>query len=292
MHAAAVEAGRPAGALTGAVYLTLALDVDADAGNARIDAYLESYYGAPAAVIRRRQTTFAGPPEAAADWIGGYAERGASHIALRFVGDHERSWRLSPASGNGSADGTPCEVSWDVMRCHVCHGAGVAVMASRPSGCALPALSRTAGDGVLRAAPLPFAPCPEFGRHQPADEFPPADIAFDRAAVAALVQRDRPEPALHVFQPRPEFGRFLAAGIDLAAIVELVLAAVIVRLRRGRRLPRFLFGLRGRLGQVRGAPVEHGEEFAQMGELGAPGAVAVGAGAVVRGGGSGFASWA
>ena len=90
VQAAAVAAGRPAGAVTGAAYLTIALDEDADAGNARIDAYLESYYGAPAAVIRRRQTAFAGPPEAAADWIGGYAERGAGHIALRFVGDHER----------------------------------------------------------------------------------------------------------------------------------------------------------------------------------------------------------
>ena len=90
VQAAAAEAGRPAGAVAGAVYLTLALDEDADAGNARIDAYLESYYGVPGAVIRRRQTAFAGPPEAAADWIGGYAERGASHIALRFVGDHER----------------------------------------------------------------------------------------------------------------------------------------------------------------------------------------------------------
>ena len=90
VQAAAAAAGRPAGAVTGAAYLTIALDEDADAGNARIDAYLESYYGAPAAVIRRRQTAFAGPPEAAADWIGGYAERGASHIALRFVGDHER----------------------------------------------------------------------------------------------------------------------------------------------------------------------------------------------------------
>lgn len=90
VQAAAAAAGRPAGAVGGAVYLTIALDGDADAGNARIDAYLESYYGAPAAVIRRRQTAFAGPAEAAADWIGGYAERGASHIALRFVGDHER----------------------------------------------------------------------------------------------------------------------------------------------------------------------------------------------------------
>ncbi len=90
VQAAAAEAGRPAGAVAGAVYLTLALDDDPAAGNARIDAYLESYYGAPAAVIRRRQTAFAGTPEAAADWISGYAERGAGHIMLRFVGDHER----------------------------------------------------------------------------------------------------------------------------------------------------------------------------------------------------------
>ena len=90
VQAAAKAAGRPAGAVTGAAYLTIAIDDDADAGNARIDAYLESYYGAPAAVLRRRQTAFAGPPEAVADWIGGYAEQGAEHVVLRFVGDHER----------------------------------------------------------------------------------------------------------------------------------------------------------------------------------------------------------
>ncbi|MCY4229646.1 MAG: LLM class flavin-dependent oxidoreductase [Alphaproteobacteria bacterium] len=90
VQAAAAAAGRPAGAVTGAVYLTITLDQDVDAGNARIDAYLENYYAAPAAVIRRRQTAFAGPPEAVADWIGGYAARGAGHIVLRFVGDHER----------------------------------------------------------------------------------------------------------------------------------------------------------------------------------------------------------
>ncbi len=90
VQAAAAEAGRPAGAVAGAVYLTLALDEDADAGLARIDAYLESYYGVPGAVMRRRQAAFAGPPEAAADWIAGYAGRGAGHVVLRFVGEHER----------------------------------------------------------------------------------------------------------------------------------------------------------------------------------------------------------
>ena len=92
-------------------------------------------------------------------------------------------------------------------------------------------------EGFLRAAVLPFAPCPELGGRQLADECPPADTAFVQAARAAVVDRDRPEAALHVFQPRPEPGRFLASDIGLAAIVELVLAAVIIGFDGGRRRP-------------------------------------------------------
>ena len=86
--ALAAEAGRTRDALTGAVYLTLAIDDDRAAGNARIDAYLEQYYGAPANALRRRQACFAGPAEAAADWLADYARAGADHLVLRFVGDH------------------------------------------------------------------------------------------------------------------------------------------------------------------------------------------------------------
>lgn len=85
----AAAAGRE-GAVRGAVYLTLALDDDADAGNARINAYLEAYYGIRAEVLRRWQAAFAGPPEAAAEWIAGYVAQGVEHISLRFVGEHER----------------------------------------------------------------------------------------------------------------------------------------------------------------------------------------------------------
>ena len=84
----AAEAGRRPGAVTGAVYLTLAIDDDEAAGNARIDTYLEQYYGAPAAILRKRQACFAGPPDAVAAWIRGYAQAGASHLVLRLVGDH------------------------------------------------------------------------------------------------------------------------------------------------------------------------------------------------------------
>ena len=85
----AAEAGRTAGSVTGTVYLTLAIDENQAAGTARIDDYLERYYGAPAAVLRRRQACFAGPAEAAAAWIEGYAEAGASHIVLRLVGNQD-----------------------------------------------------------------------------------------------------------------------------------------------------------------------------------------------------------
>ena len=85
----AAAAGR-AGAVRAALYLTLAIDDDPQAGNARIDAYLEGYYGAPAALLRKHQAAFAGPPAAAAAWLERYADEGAEHLMLRFVGDHER----------------------------------------------------------------------------------------------------------------------------------------------------------------------------------------------------------
>ncbi len=90
IRAIAGAAGRDAGALTGAVYLTLALDDRVDQAEARINAFLEHYYGQPAAVLRRRQICYAGPAEGVAAWLDGYVKAGASHLVLRFAGDHER----------------------------------------------------------------------------------------------------------------------------------------------------------------------------------------------------------
>ncbi len=84
----ASEAGRDASKLTGAMYLTLSLDDDVAAANERLDRYLESYYNAPAAGLRKRQECFAGPPGAVAQYLAGYAKAGARHLILRFVGDH------------------------------------------------------------------------------------------------------------------------------------------------------------------------------------------------------------
>lgn len=90
IHAIARGAGRDPSKLTGAMYLTLSIDDDVAAANERLDKYLEQYYGAPAAALRKRQECFAGPPSEVAAYLSGYAKAGAGHLVLRFVGDHER----------------------------------------------------------------------------------------------------------------------------------------------------------------------------------------------------------
>lgn len=83
-------AGRDPSALTGAAYLTLAIDEDAARADRRLDAFFETYYGQPAAVMRGRQANFAGPAEAAVPWLREWAAAGAGHLVLRFAGDPER----------------------------------------------------------------------------------------------------------------------------------------------------------------------------------------------------------
>ena len=88
-------AGRDPGAVTGAMYLTLAVDEDAARADRRIDEYLASYYGQRADVMRKRQVTYAGPAQGAGEWLQAYAEAGAEHLVLRFAGgDHERQLEL------------------------------------------------------------------------------------------------------------------------------------------------------------------------------------------------------
>jgi alkanesulfonate monooxygenase SsuD/methylene tetrahydromethanopterin reductase-like flavin-dependent oxidoreductase (luciferase family) len=82
--------GRDPAALTGAIYLTVSLDEDAGRADARLNAFLEGYYGQPAAVLRRRQVCYAGPASGVADWLAGYVQSGASHLVVRFAGEHER----------------------------------------------------------------------------------------------------------------------------------------------------------------------------------------------------------
>jgi alkanesulfonate monooxygenase SsuD/methylene tetrahydromethanopterin reductase-like flavin-dependent oxidoreductase (luciferase family) len=90
IKAIARDAGRDPNKLTGAMYLTAAVDENPARADARLDAYMEQYYGQPAHVMRARQMSFAGPAAGLQAWLQGYAAAGVSHIVLRFAGDHER----------------------------------------------------------------------------------------------------------------------------------------------------------------------------------------------------------
>src|SRR6266481_3190699 len=78
--------GRAADAVTGAAYVTLALDSNAAAAEKRLHGFLENYYSAPAQVIMKRQATYAGPVEGCVEWLRRWIAAGARHISLRFAG--------------------------------------------------------------------------------------------------------------------------------------------------------------------------------------------------------------
>ena len=86
IQAAARAAGRPADAVSGAAYVTLALDPDKAKAEQRLHQFLETYYAAPAAAMMARQATYAGPIEGCVDWLGRWIDAGARHLALRFAG--------------------------------------------------------------------------------------------------------------------------------------------------------------------------------------------------------------
>src|SRR6202035_3028641 len=90
IHATAREAGRDPTQLTGAVYLTRTIDENAAGAERRMNAFMEGYYGRPAAEMRARQATYAGPAEGAAAWLASWVEAGVGHLVLRFAGDHHR----------------------------------------------------------------------------------------------------------------------------------------------------------------------------------------------------------
>jgi hypothetical protein len=72
--------------VTGAAYLTLALDPSKAAAEQRLHTFLETYYAAPAKAMLARQATYAGPIEGCAEWLQRWIDAGASHLALRFAG--------------------------------------------------------------------------------------------------------------------------------------------------------------------------------------------------------------
>jgi probable F420-dependent oxidoreductase len=86
IQAAARAAGRAPDAVTGAAYVTLALDADPAAAERRLHEFLETYYAAPARVILARQACYAGPLDGCVAWLQRWIDAGARHINLRFAG--------------------------------------------------------------------------------------------------------------------------------------------------------------------------------------------------------------
>ena len=86
----AAQASRSA-EVTAAMYLTISVDDDADEAERRLDAYLGQYYAPlPAAMLRRVQACYAGPQAGLRAWLDGFVAAGATHLVMRFVGDHLR----------------------------------------------------------------------------------------------------------------------------------------------------------------------------------------------------------
>jgi len=84
------EAGRDPDDLVGALYLTMAINDDAAKAQQQVDTFMEEYYGVSAKVLAKHQATYAGPAAGAAEWLRGYADAGATHMVLRFAGEHEK----------------------------------------------------------------------------------------------------------------------------------------------------------------------------------------------------------
>jgi probable F420-dependent oxidoreductase len=83
---AARGAGRGPDDVTGAAYVTLALDPSPAAATKRLHEFLETYYAAPARTILARQATYAGAIDGCVEWLQRWIDAGARHIVLRFAG--------------------------------------------------------------------------------------------------------------------------------------------------------------------------------------------------------------
>ncbi len=90
MKQVAASRGRDPEAVSGAMYLTVSLDDNAEFADQRLNQFLERYYDQPAENTRRRQACYAGPPGKVAEWLDSYVQAGATHLVLRFAGDHTR----------------------------------------------------------------------------------------------------------------------------------------------------------------------------------------------------------
>ena len=90
MQTLAKHSKRNVNAITCAAYLTLSIDENIEKAQNRADQFLSSYYGARPDVLKKIQACYAGPLEGAIQYLQSFINAGASHLVLRFAGDHYR----------------------------------------------------------------------------------------------------------------------------------------------------------------------------------------------------------
>lgn len=88
------EDERDPSSLTDAAYLTLSTDGDNSRALAKLDGLLQEYCKQPGETIRRRQYCIAGSRSGTLDWLREFAAAGATHLALRSIGEHEKQMEL------------------------------------------------------------------------------------------------------------------------------------------------------------------------------------------------------
>lgn len=85
VRAAAQDAGRPADAVTPALFVTVLLTGDADGGRAALDHFATQTYGFGIDAVEQIQTFASGTPDAVAARLAGYIDAGARHLVCRIA---------------------------------------------------------------------------------------------------------------------------------------------------------------------------------------------------------------
>ncbi|MFF4489820.1 LLM class flavin-dependent oxidoreductase [Streptomyces sp. NPDC001544] len=84
VHRAAAEAGRAAGDITPALFVSVRVDEDTETGRRALDRYAHATYGMPLTDLERIQAVVAGSPEQVVRGLRSYVAAGARHIVVRL----------------------------------------------------------------------------------------------------------------------------------------------------------------------------------------------------------------
>jgi len=84
VHRSVADVGRPAGAVTPALFVTVRVDADPAAGRAALEPYARATYGMPLADLEAIQAVVTGDPDQVAERLSRYVAAGARHLVIRL----------------------------------------------------------------------------------------------------------------------------------------------------------------------------------------------------------------